>query len=844
MKNPLMDKDFLYELNQYKHKDVYARIISLSFDERPLETIEGRVTSGSINIDGNSAVRRTCNLGLIAKDVIITDFYWGISNKFILEIGINNKINSDYPDIIWFKQGIFVISSFNSTWANNNYSISISGKDKMCLLNGDISGNLPASIDFGVIGTYNKVYDKIEIEDYTTFKANKYYYYDMNDFEYKLADRYNKDEVYYTQTQVLEQEKLTIKDIIREAVHVYGKEQYQNIIVNDLDDYGLELLQYRGNVNLFLLYNENASIYDQMLIDEEYEVYQTETSKEPVKLKTLFESNFTFNSGINNFNTNATVIYLDTDVGRVPYTITKIEPNDNAVGYKITDLIYTGDLISSIGESLTSILDKIKNMLGAFEYFYNIDGKFIFQAKKIYTNISWNSLATIDGNAFARDAVEESPYSYSFENVNLISQFNNTPAINSIRNDYSVWGTRKGASGAEIPIHARYAIHEKPVYYKTFKRKKDKQELQFVYTVDKSLCAVADIDRCFEVDWREIIYQMAVDYYKHNQDVDFLHQLSVNNYKPNTVESYYPNGETGYELFYIDMQGFWRQLYNSEPEVNYKTTGGRYSEYKFYEFLIEEDTVIDNEIKYYTPDDNNDNVFTETIIDDSTAKKYYVIDSTKASTELYRVGYIWESLKQTEEFDCEYYLKPTTGQPNDNNYSSTNYYWHKNVVLAPELLNFWIDFYDGDDSLQQYQIKFIGDRPKVVNNSKITSVYYKQIPQIIFMDFNSQEDTTRRKTGYTYVNLPDSMRDLFSISSRGKSAEEEANELFNQHSYCTESITVTSIPIYHLEPNTLIHIRNDENLLNGKYQITRLSIPLSYNGMMSISATKIVDAVY
>ena len=103
MKNPLMDKDFLYELNQYKHKDVYARIISLSFDERPLETIEGRVTSGSINIDGNSAVRRTCNLGLIAKDVIITDFYWGISNKFILEIGINNKIKSDYPDIIWFK---------------------------------------------------------------------------------------------------------------------------------------------------------------------------------------------------------------------------------------------------------------------------------------------------------------------------------------------------------------------------------------------------------------------------------------------------------------------------------------------------------------------------------------------------------------------------------------------------------------------------------------------------------------------------------------------------------------------------------------------------------------------
>jgi len=47
-------------------------------------------------------------------------------------------------------------------------------------------------------------------------------------------------------------------------------------------------------------------------------------------------------------------------------------------GYRETDLIYPGELISSIGESLTSILDKLKNMLGAFEYFYDIEGRFIF----------------------------------------------------------------------------------------------------------------------------------------------------------------------------------------------------------------------------------------------------------------------------------------------------------------------------------------------------------------------------------------------------------------------------------------------------------------------------------
>jgi biopolymer transport protein ExbD len=55
------------------------------------------------------------------------------------------------------------------------------------------------------------------------------------------------------------------------------------------------------------------------------------------------------------------------------------------VGYKLTDLTYcnssnanTQELIGKAGETLTSILDKIKNMLVYFEYFYDINGKFVF----------------------------------------------------------------------------------------------------------------------------------------------------------------------------------------------------------------------------------------------------------------------------------------------------------------------------------------------------------------------------------------------------------------------------------------------------------------------------------
>jgi hypothetical protein len=62
----LYDKNFLIKLDRYKHKTTYARITALNFQESPMETIEGRITQGTVSVDGNSAVRRTCSLTLVA----------------------------------------------------------------------------------------------------------------------------------------------------------------------------------------------------------------------------------------------------------------------------------------------------------------------------------------------------------------------------------------------------------------------------------------------------------------------------------------------------------------------------------------------------------------------------------------------------------------------------------------------------------------------------------------------------------------------------------------------------------------------------------------------------------
>jgi hypothetical protein len=50
--------------------------------------------------------------------------------------------------------------------------------------------------------------------------------------------------------------------------------------------------------------------------------------------------------------------------------------------------------------------------------------------------------------------------------------------------------------------------------------------------------------------------------------------------------------------------------------------------------------------------------------------------------------------------------------------------------------------------------------------------------------------------------------------------------LINEHTYYTESITLTTIPIYYLEPNTRIKVIDDATGINGEYLVSKITIPL------------------
>ena len=104
----------------------YVRITSLSNDDIARERIEGICSGGSINLDGASAVRRSCTLNINVSDPEhpINDAYWGFNNKFKVEQGVKDEITNE---TLWHNMGVYIVNSYSRSESTSSLTISISG---------------------------------------------------------------------------------------------------------------------------------------------------------------------------------------------------------------------------------------------------------------------------------------------------------------------------------------------------------------------------------------------------------------------------------------------------------------------------------------------------------------------------------------------------------------------------------------------------------------------------------------------------------------------------------------------------------------------------------------------
>ena len=204
----------------------------------------------------------------------------------------------------------------------------------------------------------------------------------------------------------------------------------------------------------------------------------------------------------------------------------------------------------------------------------------------------------------------------------------------------------------------------------------------------------------------------------------------------------------------------------------------------------------------------------------------------------------WRLLYDPKSDDKENYF---VGEALDQ--QELEYYgWARAVITDPSSLIFWFDLLDpAGGPLQKYSISAIGSRPKVVNDTKVKSIVYKEVPTLIYItqeQYNQLKMGNQLVEGYTYVPMPESFQNYFKISTQGKSAQQALDELLYECAFVNEKINLQGIPIYYLEPNVKIYVQDDKSGIQGDYIVEKIQIPLDYSGKMSIEATRAPIRLY
>lgn len=684
MLNYLNDTVFLNKLDRLTNRKIHLRLTLLNFLEENIREIAGVASgNGTLNLNGASATRRTISFSMVAHEntnnLENLDNLISLNKKFKLKIGIENPLveYQHYGDIIWFDLGFYVISKASLSYSTSACNISISGKDKMCMLDGSVGGTLPNTVVF------HEIYEETENGEYI--------------IDYPSIYR-----------------------IIFEAVNHYGQEPADNIIINDLEETTKKLVKYSGSSPLWINDNEAQSAVNVIISDKYQEGYKKYRYGEDV-------------------------------------------------GYIQTTFSYPTELILSAGETVVALLNKIVGILGNYEFFYNLDGKFVFQRIPTYQDISYSPIQNIGTKTYIRNFTD-TKYAYSLKDSQTLISVNNNPNYDNIKNDFIVWGQKPIINSNNTkPICYRLAIDDKPelIWCKEYmwevrnktEKKNDGTLLRYEHTVDNpkktntidTYLDKENNERWWLIaapleDWREELYRRAL-----------IGQL---NGSPNSA-------------YDAELLTFWRE--NVYPLDQY------------YEY--------------------------------------------KSDTEMINNPFI-EGNKGLDNFEQIKYWNPAFNGVGD----------YADII-------YWLDFLDTSSVLGQYSVKNIGRRTKVQNNQDVRSLYNREVPDIVFIENlkTVQETVTvvnkMKAESQKYCFLPQDQFELLLTSATGSSAYDVIRELLYQHLIYNTNITLTCIPKYYLDANQLIYIQNEKSGIVGDYIIKSLSLPLGYNGTMSITANQALTRV-
>jgi hypothetical protein len=594
----------------------------------------------------------------------------------------------------------------------------------------------------------------------------------------------------------------TIVQIIREVVNHFGGEQLGKIIISDIDNRIKKVMKWTQS---FPLYQYGNAAEGEMLLT----------------CNKLHDDN-------------------ETDESKLPLRV--FEAGDD-VGYVYTDFYFPGELIGDAGATVCTILDQIKNTLGNFEYFYDLDGNFIFREIKNYIN---TTKATVDlENLHQNDYIvnkRNGRAAYVFDNSEIITSYSNNPQYAQIKNDFIVWGLRESVEGKKLPIRYHLAIDTKPqpgntysCYYVEGSDKIVKAKLPIEYNSSKQFPKVGETERIYKDNSTNKVYLWdSENEYRYpaksatatNCEVPFEEVETVEGVDgaPNKYYfiSYYHYLNTRAER----IAALQKELNESKNRYNKLSAEDKEKEKNAYEVEWSNYQQQINDLKQ----------------EPLTGSEKVAVTTTDWRTELYLSGAASTRFGTDSNY---YYTELANEWP--KLYDIQKGVFYDDVLKYPSEIDYYLDFIDSQAAISEFSVSNIGRRTKVINDDKINCIFEPEIPNYILIE-SGQTDTNAAMAECaskheSFVLVSSDVFGGLAMGGSHNSAYNMIRDLLYQYTQYNETISLQMLPMYFLEPNIRITVRDAESGIFGDYVINSISLPLDVSGQMSLSCAKALERI-
>ena len=552
-------------------------------------------------------------------------------------------------------------------------------------------------------------------------------------------------------------EKVLVYNIIQEVVHHFGGEDLNNIVIEDVPLRIKRVMKWAGDNPIWMVPAENTSAQAGNLW---YSVELEEPSNKPSGTLQIM--------------------------------------NGTDAGYIFDDFYYTDELIANAGETVTSVLDKLVQYLGNYEYFYDEFGVFHFREIKNYLNTTQAEVVVndMDKNDYLVDTTTgKDVYTFS-DDSNLVS-ISVTPSYGNIKNDYVIHGTRKMTnSDISYDVFYHLCIDKKPTpgntYYDLLLFKEQSTELtKAIFPL--SVPTEADLPQPGNFN---LIYRTA--------DTNSFFYWENDVYKEVEVVKYYP-GE------------------NQEGSLGYTTKDWRTELYL--QGLLAKNNGTDAGL-YYSDLEN---------------------DYTAAQSDDSWIGQIHRQVKRNR-IDTDYYFEELEAfWPQIYDLENQQFYAEQEdkTLLTSALTdgNYFLDFIDPSTSgLGEFSISNIGRRMDVVNNEDINCLFQPDIPDIVFLNIDDEDFLEKRQEcqlkGQPFTQVRGDVYSGFYTGGYKNGAFDQVKYELYLHTNYQKTLSLTSLPVFYLEPNSRATINDKSTNTYGSFMIKTLSIPLGPGNMMATTASE------